>query len=628
MLKTLSQSLLPSLLNMSLSASVVIVFVLLLRLLLRSAPKRWSYLLWLAPFFRLLCPLSISGRFSLLGMLEAPVEQRTPVVSAVTYLPTISMEPSFKLDSMQPPISNSLNGSELTVLLYLAGFGAIAAYSLWSCFHLHRVLQTAVPWRPGVFLADHLESPFVLGLLRPKIYLPSDLPEANRRLILLHERHHLQRKDHIIKLLAFIALAIHWFNPLVWLAFFLLGQDMEMSCDEAVLSKLDTDVRADYSTALLSLATGRPIIAGAPLAFGEGDAKSRIKNVLKWKRPRICITLSAALLCVGALVFCLLNPHGAQAIQPPPDLPSTEDLPPREEILPCDKDLIRERGGILLPENDPESYTRVEEGYSLLYIPKGDPDLLKVAWKVGNKDLLSERQLQKLSSLVNGEYPVNAKGKSYGSAELEAYVGYRPDLVPAIGTNGEKGYISSRRELNLRNGETGTIPLYDIAGNIIGEFEVGGVGGGAFGRTIEQVKEDIASGLEDQLNPGGVVAKIPPQLFGGLYFNEEHEMIVQVVEGYEDDICALLQKEIEAGAVLKSVPYSLSQLEQMKQALTPYMSEYHIVSMVVNDRANSLDVAISQESPRLNTLLESLEAVDTAAIRVQLRENLEPQNID
>lgn len=623
MLQTLSQGLLPKLLNMSLTASVVILFVLLLRLLLRQAPKRWSYLLWLAPFFRLLCPFSLSGSVSLLGMLEAPVQQHTPMVSAVTYLPAVSVAPPFQTVQMPSPASG-LSGGELAVLLYLTGLSAILAYSLWSGLRLRRLLQTAVPWRPRVFLADHLESPFVLGLFRPKIYLPSDLPEANRRLILLHERHHIQRWDHLLKALAFLALAVHWFNPLVWMAFFLMGKDMEMSCDEAVLSKLSTDARAEYSTALLSLATGRPIIAGTPLAFGEGDAKSRIKNVLKWKRPQAWITVFAGSLCVGALVFCLVNPENAQASERPKDALPGEGLPPQEEILPYDQDLIRARGGILLPEDDPASYTHMEDGYSLLYIPRGSPNELWPASEVGNDAALHNAQRRQLDTLQDGVYPVNSQGKSYGSS-LARYVGYRPDLEPAIGTEGQEGYISTRVQLNLPQGESGTIPLYDVNGAIIGEHPVGGGGGGSFGRTIEQVKEDVASGLEMELNPSGIIGKMPPMIFGGLYFNDQHQLIVNVVEGFEEDARMLLKKEIAAGAVLQSVPYSLSQLEDMKKALTPYMSEYHIVSMVVNDQANTLDVAIQQESPELNALLETLDAVDPEAIRVQMREDLELQ---
>ena len=148
-----------------------------------------------------------------------------------------------------------------------------------------------------------------MGFIRPKIYLPSALSEQEQSYIILHEQHHIRRGDHIIKALAFIALCIHWFNPLVWVAFVLSSKDMEMSCDEAVVKKLGEGIRADYSASLLSLATGRRIIAGTPLAFGEGDTKSRIKNMLKWKKPKTWIMLVALVACVVAIAFCATNPR-------------------------------------------------------------------------------------------------------------------------------------------------------------------------------------------------------------------------------------------------------------------------------------------------------------------------------
>lgn len=622
LLHYLAVSVLPAIVNMSLAASVVVLFVLLMRLLLMRAPKCYSYLLWAAVFFRLLCPLSLTGRFSLFGVIDAPVKQQSVVTSSVAYVPAV--QPPFRVEGMRAP-APYMNGAELAALLYLVGLTAIAAYSLWSSLHLRRRLQTAVPWRPGVFLADHLESPFVLGLLRPKIYLPSNLPEADRRFILLHERHHIHRGDQLFKALAFAALAIHWFNPLVWLAFFLLGKDMEMSCDEAVLSKLDTDIRADYSAVLLRLATGRPIIAGTPLAFGEGDARSRIKNVLNWKRPRTRITVFAALLCTLVLAFCLLNPQEAKAEKGSGPDGVTEGIPgPGDTVLPCDAELIRARGGILLPEDDPASYGQIDGAYYLMFIPKGVTNELWPAYKVGNPEELNEFERQQLDTLVDDVYPMNRQGKSYGPASLSNYVGYAPDLEEAIGTEGQKGYIDSRSFRALSPGEV-TLPLYDAEGTIIGEFSAGGCGGGGYGRTLEEAKADVASGREEELNPAGIMEKMPQKIFGGLYFNEEHQLIVNVVEGFEGYAEELLQEEIKAGVILHSVPYSLSQLEGMKEALTPYMSEYHMVTLDANEQTNTVDITLNQESPRLEALLNSLEIVDADAVRIQILEGVELQ---
>ena len=286
----------PILLNMSLTASAVILCVLLVRLLLCRAPRVFSYALWAVVLFRLLCPVSLTAGFSLLGLTDAPVRAAAAHATVVEYVPqdvVHAPEPQVVLP-VPDGVNDALNtvlpqGEEQTAadpleapvaiaaLVWLAEVLAMAGYSAVSLVRLRRRLAGAVPLEGNVWLADHISTPFVLGLFRPRIYLPSALPEGERSYILLHERHHIRRLDHIVKLIAFAALCVHWFNPLVWLAFVLLGRDMEMSCDEAVLKKLGESVRADYSASLLSLATGRRIIAGTPLAFGEGDTGSRVK---------------------------------------------------------------------------------------------------------------------------------------------------------------------------------------------------------------------------------------------------------------------------------------------------------------------------------------------------------------
>ena len=187
----------------------------------------------------------------------------------------------------------------------------------------------------NIYLADYIPSPFVMGLFRPKIYLPSTLTETERGYILRHEQYHLRRRDHVVKLLSFLALCVHWFNPLVWAAFILAGKDMEMSCDEAVVRELGEDIRADYSASLLSLATGRRIVAGMPLAFGEGDTGGRIRNLLNWKRPQPWIIAVCAVVCVGLIALCAANPKGSGAPteDPPADRTETGQWPSVEAYV-------------------------------------------------------------------------------------------------------------------------------------------------------------------------------------------------------------------------------------------------------------------------------------------------------
>ena len=325
----LSESFLPPMiLNMSITASVIILFVLLARLALKKAPKIFSYALWAVVLFRLLCPVSITTDFSLLGLFDTPAVENTQHTTAVEYIPyDVVHTPDLEVQLPVPPaINDAVNNTlpqehaalgadplegEFAIgsLIWLLGIAAMAIYSAVSYIRLRRKLVGSVLLRDNIYLADGIGSPFVMGFIRPKIYLPSALSEQEQGYIILHEQHHIRRGDHITKALAFIALCIHWFNPLVWVAFVLSSKDMEMSCDEAVVKKLGEGIRADYSASLLSLATGRRIIAGTPLAFGEGDTESRIKNMLNWKKPKTWMILVALIVCVVAIVFCATNPR-------------------------------------------------------------------------------------------------------------------------------------------------------------------------------------------------------------------------------------------------------------------------------------------------------------------------------
>lgn len=313
-------NLFPKILNMSLTASIVIVIVLLARRLLRRAPKLFSYVLWAVVLFRLICPVSPSTSFSLFRVIDAPVT----TAGSMEYIPVdiVHME-NPAVDLPVPGVSEFINnnlpqGEEQLVadpleallaigtFIWISGIVIMILYSIFTLIRLHRKLVGVGRLRDNIFLADHIASPFVMGLIHPKIYLPSGISEEEQTYIIEHEKTHIRRGDHIVKCVAYFALMIHWFNPLVWLAFILAGKDMEMSCDEAVMKKLGGDIRADYSTSLLSLATGERIIAGTPLAFGEGNTKGRIKNVMHYKKPTFWVVI-AAFICVISLVVVLAS---------------------------------------------------------------------------------------------------------------------------------------------------------------------------------------------------------------------------------------------------------------------------------------------------------------------------------
>lgn len=315
-----------SVLDMSVSASVVILVVLLARLLLRKVPKIVSYGLWLVVLVRLLCPFELQSPVSIMPEIAPVSSYYEPELSEDFFI-----DPSEAVGAVDPIPEGSPGVQQVPVVyeganikvdyvsvrtadpwvlagtwIWLLGFCAMAVYSAASILLLKRKVREAVLLEKGVYETDGIGSPFVMGLFIPKIYLPVGLTQQERNLILAHERQHIRRMDPVWKALGFLALSIHWFNPLVWVAFILGCRDMEMSCDEAVLKKLGPMARGDYAAALLKITVGKRMIAGSPLAFGEGDPKGRIRNLAKWKKPVLWISILAVALC-AVLAVCLLT---------------------------------------------------------------------------------------------------------------------------------------------------------------------------------------------------------------------------------------------------------------------------------------------------------------------------------
>lgn len=312
-------------LNMSLTSSVVILAVLLGRLALQRAPRIFSYALWAAVLFRLLCPVSFSSAFSLLGAMQAaPVEQ-----GSVVYIPEdigYEMEPEVHLPV--GPVSDSVNhalpsgnpaGSVNPLqiwlfagsLIWTAGLFFFLLRGLWQFYRLHRSLAHKkflyMDGRIRIYETD-FSTPFVVGILRPSICLPEGLAGEERAYILLHEKIHIRRGDPVFRLLAYISLAVHWFNPLVYLAYILSERDMEISCDEAVIRKMGTQVKKPYSASLLSLSLKTRGKVNMPLAFGEGNVKKRIEHILKYKRLPLAAAGILAAICLAAVYLLAANP--------------------------------------------------------------------------------------------------------------------------------------------------------------------------------------------------------------------------------------------------------------------------------------------------------------------------------
>lgn len=297
------------LLNMSFTASIVIAFVLVARIILHKAPKVFSYMLWSVVLFRLICPFSFESIFSLLPTKLNPISQD------ILYMQTPNIDTGIGITNQSVPViistpvpQASANPLQIWISIFsyiwVLGVAALLVYSLIALFRLRKQLLNATLYQNNIFISSMIDTAFVMGIFYPKVYLPSDLNVAERSYILLHEQTHIKRLDHIFKLISFLVLCVHWFNPFVWIAFFLSGRNMEMSGDEAVIRRLGDEVKKDYSASLLTLATGRRIVSGTPLAFGEGDTKGRIKNVLNYRKPRVWAVL-IALLAVVIVVFGL-----------------------------------------------------------------------------------------------------------------------------------------------------------------------------------------------------------------------------------------------------------------------------------------------------------------------------------
>ena len=313
-------------LNMSITASIAILIILLARIVLKRAPKIFSYALWAVVLFRLLCPVSLTSSLSVLGLFPAPTTEtgRVEYVSLDvpnTQRPAVDVDaPASNLGSatdhsVEPPIAEGTPAGSVDDLVLIAsmvwicGVAAMLMLNLFQLIRLRRKLVGSILLHDNIYLADYIPTPFVMGLIHPKIYLPSAMSEVEQSYIIQHERHHIRRGDHVIKLLAFAAVCIHWFNPLVWLAFALASKDMEMSCDEAVMRQTDRDIRADYSSSLLQFSTGKRVVIGTPLAFGEGETKERIENIMKYKKPTMIIVVLAVIVCVGLTACLSSNPQ-------------------------------------------------------------------------------------------------------------------------------------------------------------------------------------------------------------------------------------------------------------------------------------------------------------------------------
>lgn len=315
--------------DMSWGASIVIMIVCTVRILLRRFPKYISYMLWSVVLFRLLCPVVLESKISPvpnsnLVSYEYSSETgdnaiKSPSEDTVSYTDVVEINkaeneqlPSTPTHIDETPIKGNVSWQKLLLSIgkyvWLSGIGLMLLYSVISMVKVRKKILTSIPIKENIYVSDEAISPFVMGITKPKIYLPNGLSVKEQEYIILHEQFHIKRFDHIIKIIAYVALCLHWFNPLVWIAFILFCKDMEMSCDEAVVKRKGENIRADYSSSLLALSTHRRMIGGFPVDFGEGDTKSRVKNLAAFRKTPKCV-LAIIISGVVILITCLAFTH-------------------------------------------------------------------------------------------------------------------------------------------------------------------------------------------------------------------------------------------------------------------------------------------------------------------------------
>jgi len=301
--------------NMSISAGWIVLAVLLLRLLLKKAPKWIPVLLWGIVAVRLMLPVTVESSFSLMPSAEtvSPGIMLDPVPEIQTGIPVLNdtLNPIIS-SSFAPDPASSANPLQILIpvfaILWIAGMVLMLAYTAVTYWRLRRRVHTAVRMKGNIFQSELVVSPFVLGIFCPRIYLPFAMNGQDMTHVIAHEQAHLRRKDHLWKPLGFLLLTVYWFHPLMWIAYALLCRDIELACDEKVVKTLDTQQRADYSEALLTCSVNRRMIAACPLAFGEMGVKNRVKSVLNYKKPAFWIVVTAILVSAAVAVCFLTDP--------------------------------------------------------------------------------------------------------------------------------------------------------------------------------------------------------------------------------------------------------------------------------------------------------------------------------
>lgn len=293
--------------SLSYKSVFVVIFILAVRFLIKKLPKSYSFALWAVLAFRLMCPVSFESAVSLFNTLPDRVYYINNVIpsSGVTAAQNNFNADVLNTTTVQNTVTSGISLEQIAVYVYIAGVLALTFYGIYMYIKTLNKVKFAVKKENNIYYCDNIASPFVLGFIRPKIYIPFQLEKSDEDFIILHEKYHIKRKDNILKFLAYILLCMHFFNPFVWISYYLFEKDMEMSCDEKVIRLLGAEAKKKYSSLLLSFAMNKRPKVPSPVSFGESGVKSRIKNILMFKKPKMTVGILAVLVC--AVVFVILG---------------------------------------------------------------------------------------------------------------------------------------------------------------------------------------------------------------------------------------------------------------------------------------------------------------------------------
>ena len=425
------------LLNLSISASWLVLAVLVLRLVSKRSPKWMNVLLWGIVALRLVLPFSIESALSLIPSAETV----SPVAVQSAPAPTITSGVSVIDNAVNPSLSEhfaavptmSVNPlyvwTEIAGWVWLIGLGAMLLYALASYLRLRRRVSVSLPIQDNIYLCDAISSPFILGVVKPHIYLPSGLDEVQRQNVLSHERAHLARRDHWWKPLGFALLAVYWFNPVLWLAYALLCRDIELACDERVIRTMDESAVKTYSTVLLACSMPRKAVITCPLAFGEVGVKERVRNALHYKKPAFWVVAASVAVCVVVAVCFLTNPRtdtdAAGLVGFHREQVTYADVTDASGAQPSNVQLTAEETDAVYALLDALQYKRLgaasamQDCYARLYFISAAGERCEV--------MLSEREM--LVNPITGGKTARLYELRFGSTELRNY------LLGCIGTS-------------------------------------------------------------------------------------------------------------------------------------------------------------------------------------------------